>query len=205
MENVNPKYFASLLNKGVGEHTLSKYLARNPWILYWTFCPASGHMRYLFREFPLGSSYKADFVILNADSVSWQATFIELEPSTSTVFNRSRTPSKRLASALCQISDWKIFVDNNQDFIRKTYFDWIRRKDLLKYSDPITRSEDSYYNILNPESVIEYDYSIVIGRRPADKYLSHNPRARFRSSFGIDIVSYDRLLDLSRYRYKEKK
>lgn len=191
----NENKFLNLLNRKSSEHILSKYLEKYPWTILWTFNPTGGHYKYVFREFPLGNKYRIDFVTLNVDSGSWNATLIELEPCASSIFNKNRTPSRTLAIAIRQVGDWKEFIEDNNKLVREIFYDRIKRKDLLKNSGIIPRSHIVHYDILNPNAVIHFEYKIVIGRRLRDLPYWKDPRARYRSENGIEIVSYDRILD----------
>lgn len=61
---IDPKDFSHFLDSQKGEREMSKFIEENPEVLYWIFCRLSGHCRFMFREFPLGSQYIADYVIL---------------------------------------------------------------------------------------------------------------------------------------------
>lgn len=108
-EHVDPREFRTLLERDGDERRLAAYLRQHPWITYWTFCTASGHDRCVLHEFPLGSRFKADVVILNSFSGCWEAYLIELEPANVTPFTKDGRPGRRLSAALRQVDDWKAF------------------------------------------------------------------------------------------------
>ena len=76
-EYIKPEEFEAFLDAQKGERGISEFLKNRPQILYWTLCGGGGgHCRYVFREFPLGSSYVADFVVVNSYSGVWEVMFI---------------------------------------------------------------------------------------------------------------------------------
>ncbi len=200
ISNITSKGFITLLNKKVSESTISKYLAKSPSVIFYTVNPTTGHLRYLLREFPLGSKYKIDYVTLLCASGGWTVNFIELEPCHSTIFNKDRTPTRTLSIALRQINDWRDYIDNNPKELKETLFEWIKKKDLFKQSDPISRRSYKYYNILNPGAIISKNFKVIIGRRKNDNPSWVDPRARYLASNGVEIISYDRLLEFVKRR-----
>jgi hypothetical protein len=95
MESIDLDQFHAAL-KDPGERVAAGYLKDNPHILYLTMCPASGHDRFVFYEFPLGSQFVADALILNSYSGVWEAILIEFESVGYPVFTKAGTPSRRL-------------------------------------------------------------------------------------------------------------
>ena len=114
----------SFLATTTGERGISAMLLSSPQILYWTLSRGGGHDRYVFREFPLGSRYKVDFVVLNSYSGSWQVNFIELEPVDCRPLTKSGIPSARLAGALKQVEDWADYFSNNKEQVRADLVRW---------------------------------------------------------------------------------
>ncbi|HJU06967.1 MAG TPA: Shedu anti-phage system protein SduA domain-containing protein, partial [Rhodanobacteraceae bacterium] len=118
-EYISVEDFASYLEKQKGERGISELLRTHPQLLYWTFCRASGHDRYVLREFPLGSRFVTDYVILNSYSGVWEVMFFELEPVECRPFTKAGVPSKRLAAAIKQIDDWSEYFSSHKGLIRE--------------------------------------------------------------------------------------
>jgi hypothetical protein len=114
-----------------GEREATKFLKANPQIVLWSFCWTGGHSKYVLNEFPLGSKYRADFVVLLSYSFGWEITFIELENTDDIVVTKAGRPSKRLNSAISQIHDWNDYIKNNRASVQKDLSDWCMKKDLL--------------------------------------------------------------------------
>lgn len=200
-EYIKPEEFASFLDTEKGERGISEFLAQRPQILYWTFCRASGHCRFVFREFPLGSQYKVDYVILNSYSGAWEVMFIELEPVNDPVFTKAGTPTKSFSKAIKQVDDWAEYYDMNKPQVRSDLVNWALEKDILGYEDDGIICNDTGDYLADPSSYLEDSYHIIIGRRDNLDRASHKRKATYTSKHGIEVVSYDRLKDLVDIRY----
>ena len=185
-----------------GERTIVEYFKRYPWPLYWTLCPASGHARYMFFEFPLGSQYKCDVVILNAYSGAWEAFFIELESVDDTLFTKQRrTPTRTLATAMRQVDDWREYGSRNLDYLRSELVRWAKMRDQLNYSDGGEPSNFSGDLLSNPGTTILMKYLIIAGRSSRMTTEQRGLVGRLTSGHECQVVTYDRILHLARNRY----
>ena len=201
-ENIDPRDLEHILATDGGERQIARYLKANPWIVYWTFCPASGHDRYVFTEFPLGSQHKVDILILNSYSLTWEAYLLELEPIGDRVFTKRRTPSKRFAAAVRQVDDWKRFVHENLATVRADLVRWAKSYDVLGYSEPNWEpSNDTGQYLADPGTYINFQYVIAVGRSSLLKKDWLGLMGRYCPDHDINIVTYDRFLRLARSRY----
>lgn len=158
-------------------------------------------MRYVLPEFPLGSQFCADIVILNAYSGVWQAFFIELEPVDDPVFTKAGIPSNRLATAIRQVDDWRAYIQQNHDTVRRDLVRWAMERDTLRYSskpEPFNYSGDY---LADPRTRISIRYKVVIGRSSGLGREVRERMGRYTDQHDIELVSYDRLLRLAERRY----
>ena len=199
---ITPSEFSTFLEKEKGERGISKFLSNRPEILYWTFCRAGGHCRYVFREFPLGSQYLVDYVVLNSYSGLWEVMFIELEPVDDCIFTKAKVPSKRFAGAIKQVDDWAEYFDMNKAQVRADLVKWAKEKDILGYDDADIMSNNSGDYLADPESFLKDSYHIIIGLRNKVSRESHKRKATYTSKHGIEVMSYDRIQDLVNVRYE---
>lgn len=200
MEKVDLTEFRAALDDP-GERAAAAYLRKNPRVLYWTFCSASGHDRFVFFEFPLGSQYVADAVILNSYSGAWEAFFIEFEPAGDATFTKAGTPTKRLAGAFRQVDDWRMYIEQNADSVRRDFVRWAGKYDRLGYSDGRSPSNYSGDRLADPRSVILYKYAVIIGRSSRTPQETRSLAGRHAKHHFVDVVSYDRFLRLAERRY----
>jgi len=200
-EYINPTEFLDFLNNEKGERGISDFIKKQPQILYWTLCRAGGHSRFVFREFPIGNSFVADFVILNSYSGVWEVYFIELEPVDAKIFTKSGVPAARLAGAIKQIDDWADYFDKNKSEIRSELVRWAKTKDLLKYSDGKNPCNFSGQFLSNPQTNLFEKFFILIGRRNSINSDEQNRKGQLVKRRNVEVISYDRLLDLVSDRY----
>lgn len=200
MERIDLAEFRAVL-ENPGERMASAYLRANPRVLYWTLCSTGGHDRYLFSEFAIGSQYVADVVILNSYSGAWEAYFIELEPAGDAVFTKAGTPTRRLAGALQQIDDWREYVDQNGDQLRRDFVRWAKSHDRLGYSSGANPSNYSGDRLADPKTVILFKYAVVIGRSSSMTVHARSLSGRHAKHHFVEILSYDRFLHLAERRY----
>lgn len=202
-EPVDPDAVRRFLDSCTGEREVAKYLRQYPDLLYWTFCRTGGHSRYVFCEFPLGSRYKVDVVALIAYSGAWRAHFIELEPIDDPVFSKDGTPSKRLATAVRQIDDWREYMDTHKAEVRDTMVQWARDRDLLGYSDrdPPCNYTQNYLHDLR--TVMWQQFHVVIGRSSAFSEETRERVGRFPKGHSAEITSYDRFVRVVAERHGE--
>lgn len=183
------------LGQSDGELAIAKYLKRNPILVLRAFGEFGNHSNYLLTEFRLGKSLRADFVLISGSSTGWEVNMIELEPVIDSLFNKDRTPTKRLRIAQKQIADWRDYERTDGASLRRQLADDTKR-DLLKFNsdegDPCTMSGQK---LRDPESYVSYNYHIVIGRR-ADLSIQAQ-RLRSRRDDRIKIATYDRIVDVA--------
>lgn len=201
---VDPASFEALLDNTKGEREISAFLGDHPHVLYWTLCRGAGHSRFVFREFPFGSSYVADFAVVNSYSGVWEVFFVELEPVDSKLFTKAGVPTNRVAGAIKQIDDWRMYLEGNKAGVRADLVRWAKNKDLLGYSDGKDPCNYSNNRLSDPTTVLIDRYWMFAGRRnltPSDDLAR---KATFSPGRHIEIATYDRMLDLVRMRYKNK-
>jgi hypothetical protein len=203
-EYVDPGVLAELLDTSAGERELLSYFGKHPHAIYWTLCRMGGHCRYVFREFPLGSSYVADFVLLNSYSGTWEVKFVELEPASTKVFTKSGVPAQRLGAAVKQVDDWCEYFERHREQVRADLVRWARTKDLLGYSEGETPSNFSGNLLSDPSTYLLFSSYVFVGRRQDLSSQEHTHKARFSSRHNVEVATYDRILDLVRERYKNR-
>ncbi len=186
------------LSKSDAERHIAKFLKSNPKLVFWAFINLGGHTHYVIPEFGIGKSLHCDFLLLQSFSRGWNVHFVELEPVQDTLYNKDRTPSKRLRIAQKQIADWRRYVDTNEPSLRNQLADAAKPKYCLQ-SQEIGQEPTSFsgHRLRDIYTYVQYDYHIVIGRRTS---LSEEKNLYRSSSFkhdAIDIVTYDRFVEVA--------
>lgn len=187
------------LSDSDGERLIARYLKSNPDLVFWAFINLGGHTHYVVPEFGIGKSLFCDFLLLQSFSRGWNVHFVELEPVKDPLYNKDRTPSKRLRIAQKQIADWRRYVDTDQASLRNQLADAAKPKYCLQ-SKEIREEPTSFsgHKLRDIYTYVDYHYHIIIGRRSD---LSEDKNLYRASSFkhdSIDIVSYDRLIEVAK-------
>lgn len=204
-EIANPEDLRALLDSEPSEHQISKFLAKYPWTIYWTFCVSGGHRKYLFREFALGEKYKADYVLVHTNSSGFYVSFIELKPVDDIVFTKSRTPSRALSTAIRQVCDWKEYAQKNHYAFREALLRGAKTKNLLAKKGNVTLgAEYAEHELLIANAHIYIDCHIVIGRRDVTSPENQLMKNRFQQDHKIELLSYDRFLDVASEKKSSK-
>ena len=186
-----------MLDMETGERAIHAFLKKHPILVINSFSTA-WNANLCESEFPLGNTWRADFLVLSANSGQWFATFIELETPKSRLYLNNGTPSKTLRIAQRQINDWKDWIQNHDSYIREQ-FSTILRKTSTGAQCGSASHEKAETEILDLKTVIGYRFHIVIGRRKSLAVEEQYRRSR-ESEFwgGPEIATYDRLVDTAR-------
>lgn len=183
---------------GSGERGAMRFLSRHPEVLLWGFCRTGGHSKYVLKEFPFGSRFRADFVIPFSYSGVWEVHFIELEPVGDRIITKKGTPSVRLNSAIAQLNDWREYTERNRISIQQDLSQWCRKRDLLKWDthdhDPCNYTGDY---LRDPEIYIQFRFHIIIGRRAVATREIRRKMNQYCSDGYISIGTYDRFVDIA--------
>lgn len=109
--------FADLLNEaGATERILLNFIrARKAYFIvgsllksYFTF---GHHDAHLFLEFPLGTTYKVDYLLLGKSSDGWHLVFVEFEAPRGQITLASGDIAGAFRKGLGQIADWNAWLE----------------------------------------------------------------------------------------------
>lgn len=161
--------FQQVLADAVDERPLQTLLASAP-VLLGPLAPP-GRTYWCLDRPQLGAEFVPDFLLASVTSVGFRWIAIELESPAVKTLTKAGLPARKLADALRQIRDWRIWLTDNVAYARQERG--------LKDIDG------------NCEAIV------VIGRRSS---LDPKQIKRYRalSSDGIAVMSYDRLHDSMR-------
>ena len=159
--------------------------AQNDQILVRAFFPNGTFL--CLSKFRFGTEFVSDFLLVKLWSTVTDIILVELEPPHIRPFNRDGNFSKRLNGALQQVTEWTAWIRENRQFFHDS---------ILREAE---RVNPSCLNSLRHR--IRYDLlhaKIVIGRREMMTAAQDSRRAALYldTRSGIEIVPYDRLLDV---------
>ncbi len=190
----------TIIDSSQGERDVALFLSKHPNILRWAVCTTGGHCTYVIKEFPFGSKYKADYVVVTCYSGAWEVHIIELEPSDDSVITKAGVPSQRLNGAIAQLNDWKEYIEQYSAHFRKDLSDWCIKKDLLGDCKSVRIPVNGTGHYLKaPDTFIYMNYYIIIGNR---NIVDDEKRRRINQINNADyrtkIFTYNRLVDVAR-------
>lgn len=86
---------ALLEPNNVNEHSIHQFLKKHDRVLLKTFA-TSWNYTGVFHEVQLGAEYRVDFIVLCANSVSWEAHLVELKSPSAQLYSKSNRKSQEL-------------------------------------------------------------------------------------------------------------
>lgn len=181
--------FEELLNKGgITELDIKRYIQHNGYY----HIPASifeghsfgHHEAVLFKEFQLGTSYKADYLLAGKASGGWQFIFVEFENPYGIVTLKDGNLGDVIRKGLNQIDDWKTYIEAHYPTIQEEF--------------------EKHTQKVLPKEFLRYDatrmhFVVVAGRRnDYDNEISRMHQRRIKRERNIRLMHYDNLLDSAR-------
>lgn len=139
------------------------------------------HGMYLFKEFPLGGTYVADYLLIGRSSFGLSFIFIELENIYENITIASGHLGETIRKGVNQVVDWKTWLDSNFTNLREKFH----------------RQKGDHINL--PQELTDYDSTrmnfMVIGGRRVDYNETTYRLRRENESNRINILHYDNLAD----------
>lgn len=141
------------------------------------------HEAVLFKEFQLGTSFKADYLLAGRASGGWQFVFVEFENPYGYVTVEDGKFGEVIRKGLNQIEDWKTFIEANYGVISVEF--------------------EKHTNKELPREFIRFDssrvhYAVVAGRRSDYSEVTRTYQRRLAQNQDIMLLHYDNLLDNAR-------
>jgi len=157
----------NLVNSAQDEQPPQAFFERNPGLLVQLL--RGSHGRWVFPKPRLGSEHVPDFAICEEDSGGYHWHLVELENPNFDVLTSKGQPTAKLAHAIQQVNDWRIWLRSNCQYAQNE----------LGYQDLDA----------------EFRAIIVIGRRE-DRTPRDQKRYRELSQDArTEVMSYDRLFE----------
>ena len=147
-------------------------------------------------EFPLGTDFRADFLVVSADSGRWHAVFVELKGPNDRIYLKNGLPSKKLRAAQKQLEDWRKVVCGRTDEVKHEIAKVLKRRRVRAENKLMGRGGYAHDEILLPDVFLHAQYKIVIGRRSSfvDEPTHHMPPHPVPGTTGM-LSTYDRVYD----------
>ncbi|GJL55262.1 MAG: hypothetical protein NPIRA02_23940 [Nitrospirales bacterium] len=143
------------------------------------------HDAYLFPEFQLGNSYKADYLLVGKNSGGWEFVFVELEAPIGKITLSDGNLGSSFRKGLAQIETWHTWLQAHYPHLKETF-------------DKCKRRDADLPNEFLCLDISRHHFVVIAGKRKdftPDTYLVR--RRHQQSSKDIRILHYDNLLDAS--------
>lgn len=171
----------SVLDSCKKENDIQRYIKdNNKW-----FIPLSimrgydfgHHFSCVVPEYPLGAEYRIDYLLIGKNSIGFQFVLVEFEDVNIDYRIKSRdSETEGVRKGLDQIREWKRWMDKNKHY----------------FIDGKGISSLGQHHI--PDWC--FHYCLVVSRRSRMDDISNELRGQYqRENHGINIITYDRLVD----------
>ena len=138
------------------------------------------HDAYLFPEFPLGTSYKVDYLLAGRSSDGWHLVFVELEAPLGAITLASGELGLAFRKGLAQIADWDAWIEAHYGALSEVFDKHRSTRELLP--DEFRLFDKSRLH-----------YVVIAGRRT--HFNERTYRTRRKSQPRELILHYDNLAD----------
>ncbi len=149
---------------------------------YFTF---GHHDAYLFREFPLGSSFRADYLLVGQSSGGWSYVFIEMESPRGRITLSDGGYGVSIRKGLSQVSNWDEWIDGNFSSLREIF---------QRYKNP----EESLPNEFVTLDKSRIHYAVIAGRRRDFSDATYRASRKSRRDSVTTVLHYDNVVDAAR-------
>ncbi|NQT89103.1 DUF4263 domain-containing protein [bacterium] len=187
-----------ILDTAVDERPLHAFLQENDILVRNPFAQAWNEI-VCVSEFRMGSEFRADFLVLSADSGRWHASFIELESPTARLYLKDGTPAKALRIAQRQIADWRDWMKRNEPYARQLFAEILARQHIPAQCSRADIHSLAQTEIVDPYTVLRLNFHIVIGRFASLSLDEQRRRATSGDTWGgPEIATYYRFIRVAR-------
>ena len=188
LENKCNLFERLLSNPNITELNIKRFIQNNryyfiPGALFQHF-DFGHHEAYLFKEFPLGTSYKADYLLIGKSSGGYHFVLVEFENPYGDITLKNGEFGNAIRKGIAQINDW-------ESFLQESFSSF---SDELKKSCNGKTLPNEFYRF----DMTRFFYLVVAGRRKDYNNKTYRLRRDTEMKQNISIFHYDNLLDDAR-------
>jgi len=140
------------------------------------------HEAYLFREFQLGTTYKADYLLVGKTSDGCHFVFVELEAPNGDITVANGDLGKVFRKGLAQVADWNNWLEGRYGSLTES-FDECKRVDMALPQESCRLDTSRIH------------YVVIAGRRADFNERTYRIRRKKQQESAELILHYDNLLD----------
>lgn len=179
--------FQKLLDGKISELDIKHFIQNNEYyhipasiFKYYNF---GHHAAYVFKEFCLGTNFKADYLLVGDSSDRHQFVFVEFENPYGNITIGKGEFGDTIRKGISQINDWKAFIESNYGAVTTEF-----KKHTIK------QLPDEFYTY----DTTRMNYVVVAGRRNDFNDKTRRLRRALERESRIKLLHYDNLIDKAR-------
>lgn len=187
------KKFENLLNTNPSERHILNFVNKNRYYnviasIYHSGFTFGHHDAYLFKEFELTSTYKADYLLVGKNSHGYHFIFIELENPSGSITNKDGSFGSTIRKGIKQVEDWDKWLEGNFNNL-SLIFEKLK-SNLIELPKEFRTLDKTRLH-----------YVVVSGRRKDFNENTYSEKRRLLRSKNIHILHYDNIIDSYRTFY----
>lgn len=190
LSRANEEFYSLISNKRCTERMALNFIRDNKYyhiigsIIWGLSINIGNHGAYLFPEFQLGNSYKADYLLMGRSSGGFEFILIELESPYGNISLKDGQLGAEFRDGISQLEEWKRWLPSNYSSFGEN---------LRKYKNPAFDLLEEFYVL----DMSRFHYVVIAGRRTDFKDLTYIIKRERKKADDIDIIHYDNLIDYS--------
>lgn len=188
--NINNGFSQLISSDTISERDILNYINQTPAfhiigsILRGCHFHFGHHSAYLFPEFPLGTSYKADYLIIGKSSGGHEFVFVELENPKGNITVQDGELGNTFRKGIIQVKDWQRWLQENYITLSEYFEAHCNRNETL------------------PKEFIKFDstrfhYVVVAGTRKDFTDKTYRIAREHKDMEKIHLLHYENLCDFS--------
>lgn len=186
----NDEFYSLVINENCTERMILNFIRDEKFyhiigsIIWGLSINIGNHGAYLFPEFQLGSSFKADYLLIGKSSGGFEFIFVELESPYGNITLKDGQLGAEFRDGISQLEEWKRWLPSNYSAFGEN---------LRKYKNPMLDLPEEFYVL----DMSRFHYVVIAGRRTDFKDLTYTIKREKKKENDINIIHYDNLFDYS--------
>jgi hypothetical protein len=183
--------FDNLLRSKVSERDVLNFINVNKYFnliasIFFAGYTFGHHDAYLFKEFELTSTFKADYLLVGKNSHGYHLVFIELENPTGSITIDEGEFGLTTRKGIKQVRDWDKWLESNYHSLFLIF---------NKFKNP-RKDLPNEFRSLNKSRL---NYVVIAGRRSDFSDNTYEEKRRLLRQNNINLLHYDNLMDYFKF------
>lgn len=140
------------------------------------------HDAFLFPEFQLGNSFKADYLLLGRASDGWHFVFVELEAPRGKITVADGGLGEAFRKGLSQVEDWDLWLESRFSTLSESFMKELKKGESLP---------DEFHHL----DKTRINYVVIAGRRSDFDEKTYRIRRKNQKDNSVLILHYDNVID----------